>query len=80
MPHREKELTLRTRFLVLGLVCSTMISVLVVAAFSTGSHLSPGSSAGKRFDQAGMKMAAGRPLLYKGQKGEDGQFVLPSVR
>lgn len=80
MPHREKELTLRTRFLVLGLVCSTMISVLVVAAFSTGSHLPPGSNASKRFEQSSMKMASGKPHSYKGEKGDDGQFVLPSVR
>lgn len=80
MPHREKELTLRTRFLVLGLMCSTMISVLVVAAFSTGSHLPPASNAGKRFEQAGMKMAGGKPLFSRGEKGDDGQFVLPSVR
>ena len=80
MPHREKELTLRTRFLVLGLMCSTMISVLVVAAFSTGPHAPSGSNAGKRFEQAAIKMAAGKPLFYKGEKGDDGQFVLPSVR
>lgn len=80
MPHREKELTLRTRFLVLGLVCSTMISVLVVAAFSTGSHLAPGGNASKRFEQSGMKMAAGKPLFYKGEKGDGGQLVLPSIR
>lgn len=80
MPHREKELTLRTRFLVLGLVCSTMISVLVVAAFSTGSHLPSASNAGKRFEQSGMKMADGRPMFQRMEKGDDSQLVLPSVR
>jgi hypothetical protein len=60
MPNREKELSLHTRFLVLGVVSSIMISVLFLAAFSSGPHFSAKYGAIKKSEHSGMKIVATR--------------------
>jgi hypothetical protein len=39
MPAQKKELSMRTRVVVSGLVCLMMASVLLAAAFPAGAHL-----------------------------------------
>lgn len=39
MPAHKKELSMRMRYVVSGLVCLSMASVLFVAAFPSGVHL-----------------------------------------
>lgn len=60
MPNREKELSLHTRFVVLGLVSSMMIGVLFVAAFSTSPHYASKYGASKKSEVSTMKLLASR--------------------
>jgi hypothetical protein len=39
MPAHRKELSMRMRYVVSGLVCLSMASVLFIAAFPSGMHL-----------------------------------------
>ena len=41
MPAQKKEMRMRTRIVVSGLVCLMMASVLLAAAFPAGVHLTP---------------------------------------
>jgi hypothetical protein len=56
MLTRQKELSLHTRFLVLGVVSSIMISVLFLAAFSSGPHFSEKYGAIRKSEHSGMKL------------------------
>ncbi len=60
MPNREKELSLHTRFLVLGLVSSMMIGVLFVAAFSSSPHYASKYGATKKSELSTIKILASR--------------------
>lgn len=72
MPNRKKELSMQTRFFVLGLVCSLMIAVLCIAAFSSGAHASHRASGPERFAQSGMQVATAQPAAYQTGKRRDG--------
>lgn len=63
MPNLEKEISLPTRFLVLGLVSSMMIGVLFVAAFSSGPHYASKYNADKKPDLSTVKILASRTAL-----------------
>lgn len=56
MPTRRKELSLQTRFLMLGVISSVMISVLFVAAFSSGPHFSERYGVIKKAGSSGQKI------------------------
>lgn len=60
MPAHKKELTMRTRVFVSGLVCLLMASVLFAAAFPSGVRLTA-LDHGRASGQAIMKTADARP-------------------
>ncbi|MET0963500.1 MAG: hypothetical protein ABWY05_11900 [Noviherbaspirillum sp.] len=81
MPNRKKELSIHTRFLVLGLVCSLMIAVLCIAAFSPGANASHRANGPERFAQSGMQVAAAQPAAYQALKRRDAPWEpAPAVR
>jgi len=59
MPGQKKELSMRVRFLVSGLVCLLMGSVLFAAAFPSGLRLTP-LDHGQPSDPAMVKAADAR--------------------
>lgn len=60
MPGQKKELSMRIRFFVSGLVCLLMGSVLVAAAFPSGIRLTP-LNHGQPSNPAIVKAADTRP-------------------
>lgn len=57
MRTRQKELSMHTRFVVVGVVSSIMISVLFLAAVSSSPHFSEKYGAIRKADHTGMKPA-----------------------
>jgi hypothetical protein len=60
MPAQKKEMSMRTRIVVSGLVCLMMASVLLAAAFPAGVHLTTLEQA-RSSGQAVGKTAETRP-------------------